>query len=735
MKCIECGRENLDDAKFCSYCACPLVKEPEITDTGSALRKIYNDFGYEKVLDDPRYITSALGDFVPDTEMISNSIEMAYRAGLGKVYEAQIRKGGKPNEAFYKRVKDLITEDAGLSEKRADKIIGYFDEMLGWKNQDVHESTPASESIVKSVEPEKPAPVDAPKPESKPEITAFEEPVMSEPEDEVLAALADEGIIPEKTDIFANSVPEPDPVEVLSEEDPIRSIPQEQALAELQPEEIEPVKKTEKLFLKIEENKAKSETDSIERKRNAKEKKDVKLAPVVIISLIIIACIAFIIVWTIVIKPSTTQENSNTQSKVVSLSEAEIGSHVLFGSYEQDNDTSNGKEDIEWIVLAREGDRILVISKYALDCQKYDNSFDRVTWETCSLRKWLNETFLNTAFSSEERGKIPVVTVSADKNTIYSTNPGNATTDQVFLLSLKEAISYSSSDSGARECQGTTYCYAKGAYKAGNGNCWWWLRSPGLDSNYAATFTYDGYVNFSGKFVSNDNYAVRPALWIVIDQNNNNESQESSKTQDQTASLSTAKIGSHVIFGSYEQDNDTSNGKEDVEWIVLDRQGDRIFVISKYALDCQPYNTKKQNVTWETCSLRKWLNGTFINTAFSEEERGKIPLVTVTADKNPSYSTNPGNATTDQVFLLSITEANKYFSSDSDRDCKGTTYCYAKGAYKYNNGNCRWWLRSPGYGSRYVTGVHRDGLIHDRGYGVIRTDNAVRPALWIDIGS
>ncbi len=736
MKCIECGRENLDDAKFCSYCACPLVKEPEITDTGSALRKIYNDFGHEKVFEDHRYITSALSDFVPDSEMISNSIEMAYRAGLGKVYEAQIRKGGKPNDVFYKRVKDLITEDAGLSENRADKIIGYFDEMLGWKNQDVHDSTPASESIVKSVEPEKPAPVDVPKPESKPEIVVSEEPVMSEPEDEVLAALADEGIFPEKTDIFANPLPEPDPVEVLSEEDPIRSIPQEQALAELQPEEIEPVKKTEKLFLKIEENKAKSETDSIERKCNAKEKKEVNLAPVVIISLIIIACIAFVIVWTIVIKPSPTQENSNTQSKVVSLSEAEIGSHVLFGSYEQDNDTSNGKEDIEWIVLAREGDHILVISKYALDCQKYNNSFDTVTWETCSLRKWLNETFLNTAFSSEERGKISVVTVSADKNTSYSTNLGNATTDQVFLLSITEANNYFSSDS-ARTCQGTTYCYAKGAYMADNGNCWWWLRSPGQFSHYAAFVHYVGYVRYDGYFDSSDDYAVRPALWIDIGQNPNNTNgpQESSKSQSQKELLSKAEIGSHVIFGSYEQDNDTSNGKEDIEWIVLDRQNDRIFLISKYALDCQPYNTKTQNVTWETCSLRKWLNGTFINTAFSEEERGKIPLVTVTADKNPSYSTNPGNATNDQVFLLSITEANKYFSSDSDRDCKGTTYCYAKGAYKYNNGNCRWWLRSPGYGSRYVTGVHRDGLIHDRGYGVIRTDNAVRPAMWINTGS
>ena len=202
-------------------------------------------------------------------------------------------------------------------------------------------------------------------------------------------------------------------------------------------------------------------------------------------------------------------------SMSVSLSKAKIGSHVIFGSYEQDNDTSNGKEDIEWIVLAREGDRILVISKYALDCQKYYNSFDRVTWETCSLRKWLNETFLNTAFSSEERGKIPVVTVSADKNPSYSTNPGNATTDQVFLLSITEANNYFRSDS-ARACKGTTYCDAKGAYSAINGNCWWWLRSPGNYFYYASFVNSDGFVNHYGGHVDYDDRAVRPAMWINI---------------------------------------------------------------------------------------------------------------------------------------------------------------------------------------------------------------------------
>ena len=76
--------------------------------------------------------------------------------------------------------------------------------------------------------------------------------------------------------------------------------------------------------------------------------------------------------------------------------------------------------------------------------------------------------------------------------------------------------------------------------------------------------------------------------------------------------FSNASVGSTIFFGSYEQDNNKSNGKEDIEWIVLAQNGTNVLVISKYALDCQPYNTKNTDTTWEKSSLRKWLNETFM---------------------------------------------------------------------------------------------------------------------------
>lgn len=197
---------------------------------------------------------------------------------------------------------------------------------------------------------------------------------------------------------------------------------------------------------------------------------------------------------------------------------------------------------------------------------------------------------------------------------------------------------------------------------------------------------------------------------------------------------SKAQVGSYVYFGAYEQDNNTSNGKEDIEWLVLAKEGNKALVISRYAIDCQQYNTSYTDVTWETCPLRKWLNGTFISDAFSSDEQNMIQNTTVTADNNPSYNTSPGNNTTDKVFLLSITEVNKYFFSDSARQCSATGYAKAQGAYA-SNGNCWWWLRSPGINSNYAAGVRDDGSVSLGGINVRSSSVAVRPALWINLGS
>ena len=190
--------------------------------------------------------------------------------------------------------------------------------------------------------------------------------------------------------------------------------------------------------------------------------------------------------------------------------------------------------------------------------------------------------------------------------------------------------------------------------------------------------------------------------------------------------LQSASVGDIIMFGSYEQDNDASNGAEDIGWIVLAKEDGRILVVSKYAFDYQEYNSSFANVTWESCSLRNWMNDTFLNTAFTVAERSIINKGTVTADKNPSYPTRAGNDTQDQVFLLSVLEVEKYFSSDDSRMC---------GLYSTNGEDaCSWWLRSPGNIIHNAAFVNNDGSVYAKG-GSVAGRNAVRPALWINLKS
>lgn len=202
--------------------------------------------------------------------------------------------------------------------------------------------------------------------------------------------------------------------------------------------------------------------------------------------------------------------------------------------------------------------------------------------------------------------------------------------------------------------------------------------------------------------------------------------------------LKRVRVGATIAFGAYEQDNNQSNGKEEIEWLVLAKENNRLLVISQYALDSQGYhNVSRTDVTWETCTLRQWLNEEFFNAAFSDEEKAMIPTVTVSADKDPDYSTDPGNDTQDKVFLLGFAEANRYFKSDKERMCVPTAHAEASGAYtsrdyeKDGAATCNWWLRSPGPYQDFAALVVSRGVI---GIGGVDYDLiGVRPAMWISL--
>lgn len=187
----------------------------------------------------------------------------------------------------------------------------------------------------------------------------------------------------------------------------------------------------------------------------------------------------------------------------------QVGNVINFGTYEQDGDISNGAEPIEWKVLAVEDGKALLISKYVLDWQKYNETDEKVNWSTCSLRVWLNKDFYNNAFNIDEKNRIKDTLITSD---------GAESTDAVFLLNKTEMGTYFYSDDeriseptevvkfSAKDTQNSTFENKEG--------CWYWVCGNGTNSRAP-------YVSKAGKYDGNTDpidsyYGVRPAIWINL---------------------------------------------------------------------------------------------------------------------------------------------------------------------------------------------------------------------------
>ncbi len=198
---------------------------------------------------------------------------------------------------------------------------------------------------------------------------------------------------------------------------------------------------------------------------------------------------------------------------------------------------------------------------------------------------------------------------------------------------------------------------------------------------------------------------------------------------------SVAQVGDIILLGQYEQDNKTSNGKEAIEWKVLDKDSEgNMFVISLYALDCRSYHSTVAEVTWETSDIRKWLNQDFYNMAFSVADKSKIRTTSIQNRDNPDYNTDGGNDTNDKLYLLSIDEAITYLPKSVDRLCIATKYAESQGSQLEGiTRNCRWWLRSPGTNTYKAAAVKVDGFILNMGAPASLEKRSIRPAMWIEL--
>lgn len=194
------------------------------------------------------------------------------------------------------------------------------------------------------------------------------------------------------------------------------------------------------------------------------------------------------------------------------LRKAEVGDTICFGRYPQTK--AADMNPIEWLVLKKEGTRLLVISCLCLDKLPYQKEYEGTDWENSNLRRWLNGPFYQLCFTPEEQEMIPEVVLSNPPNEKYKTSGGRDTADHVFALTSEEAKTLFPSDE-ARIGRTTAYHQVQGYFYGGLFNCWW-LRTPGVEHEFVTLVGNSGSVGLYGERVDNNEYAVRPAMWIEI---------------------------------------------------------------------------------------------------------------------------------------------------------------------------------------------------------------------------
>lgn len=466
---------------------------------------------------------------------------------------------------------------------------------------------------------------------------------------------------------------------------------------------------------------------------------------------------------------------ADTADTVGDLSSVKVGDFITVGRYEQDNNLTNGPEPIEWRVLDKKDGKLLVISDKSL----YESSFAYLgwqpvpqNWESSCARGWLNNYFMQTAFTPAEQARVVLTNVHTEPTEGSPIDPGPDTQDYMFLLSGQEASAYFPT-AESRRTKTTAYALSRRsesrAHQGFDGDLgdwrtnvsFWLLRSPARKPNwvYGAAYIYD-YTTPYGEpgdvwyHDGRDTGDIRPAMWI--------EAKPAADASAYPSALPDAVVpGDTITFGHYEQDNDTSNGPEAITWKVLDVQDGKALVISEKILARVRHRYVEDGhgaVTWETSRVRQWLSEDFFDAAFSDEEKTAVYLTNVKSEPNPDYTdTDPGKDTQDYVFVLGLEQYDAYFADDGDLFDAIAPYTevarvgnpYAKDElvrnakyYPMNNavrGNADgsagwWWLRTVGqdyaadgnFMMRVDAAGKADGVGSD-------ADCGVRPAMWVDI--
>ena len=422
--------------------------------------------------------------------------------------------------------------------------------------------------------------------------------------------------------------------------------------------------------------------------------------------------------------------------------ELSVGTVITMGEYEQDGEETNGKEPVEWIVLDIQDGKALVLSRNVIDTHLFHNFRAPVTWETSEVRDWLNNTFFDQCFNPAEQQFVVEVSLdnsvdinSPDTTTFVLEDQPN-TIDKIFLLSLQEAKHYFPNET-MRSAEGSEKV-KKLSSEEENG---WLLRTTQPKESRVlvmrngapiSNYVYDQKPSYLSD-------RIRPAFWLDLTGMSSGiaktvESEQyliSQGMQNEKNEIDD-RIGSVISFGTFEQDNDLTNGSEPIEWIILDIQGDEALLLSRYALDSKKFHNSDSKVSWEESDLRVWLNDEFYSQAFSDVDQSHIVQNTIKNSKGVGNDIfEDQEETEDNVFLLSREDVIEYFPSEESRLCSPTVF--AASTVGTSDEIIQWALRTQydnkdfGHGSVFV--VVQSGGIYCANFSVY--DLFVRPAVLV----
>lgn len=229
---------------------------------------------------------------------------------------------------------------------------------------------------------------------------------------------------------------------------------------------------------------------------------------------VVIVLVAFVLgaLW-IAFGPKGIVEGGSVDSYDEAIFSAPVGSIVTFGTYEQNGEAADGPEPLEWIVVAKQGNRVQLVTRELVDYQPYDSENAGFAWTDSQLRAWLNDEFMRTAFTDAQRAIVrdTIIACPGQPADVYNPMVDEPEWDQAFLLSGPEALNLFASNAERQAWPTGFAADHPGAPEQAN----WWLRSTGFERFGAARVLENGEIDGYGASVVDNEAYVRPSVWIA----------------------------------------------------------------------------------------------------------------------------------------------------------------------------------------------------------------------------